>query len=454
MVGWERWLYNWTAGPANIVKGITENVTVSEQRDRVKTTARLVATQTILVSEAFVEPPRVKRGARLLTETLDEPTGLDIGSYSNISYAFSSFTSVSETLARVRTAVRAFVETADSNETISRRKNGIVSVGVAPPEPPIIISSLVQKIASKIRLLYDSGTPPASFEDLSFTNTSFWTTSRQISDTVTVQKLGTLSKTITETVTIGEQVAQLTTKIRTVIETELVSDTLDNLNAKIRENIEIIVEPEELLTSEVTSSALLHTKTLDESETIGEDILSQAEKARTINETEVITDRLQGWAKGVPMQVEPVPTPDITNIIGAREFYVRPQEPRPPRFEYAIENTVYAPLRILALVDANKAIATIRTVTPATANPIQISMLRVRDKDKALIRSPIATLLQPNLLQSSLRIPQHPHPLTASLKLYNSPVQKALEPRKIINIEKKYRTLKTYLLLHMIESLD
>jgi hypothetical protein len=162
---------------------------------------------------------------------------------------------------------------------------------------------------------------------------------------------------------------------------------------------------------------------------------------------------LQGWAKGIPLQEEPEPIPDITNIIGGvRETRIRFPERRGPRFEYEVENTVYAPLKLLPFAsDIHKILAEIR---PRDIPNAVLTGLRVRDNEGLPIRTPISLILQLNPLKAKLRTSQTPIKTTANLKLLHSPTQQAIEPRRIINIERKYRTLKAYLLLHMIESLD
>jgi hypothetical protein len=451
LVGWERFLYDWGAVQNNVTKGITETVTVSEQRARIKTTGR-IATQSISISEATPEVPRRKTGRRSLTQTLLYPAAEPV-SYIDLSFTPGSYTISYDIISRIKGIARSFSQSIAIAESMSREKSGSKAVGIEIGEPDVIVSDLIQRRNTKFRVYAESATPLASFEDLSFIAASYETLSRAIIDTVAFEKPTGITKTVTQTVTISEQVARLETKIRTALETEAVSETLDNLNAKIRQLTEDIPEPEEILTTEVESSALAHTKSLIESETIGEDILSQAEKARTINETETVTDTLQGWAKGIPLQEEPEPIPDITNIIsGVRETRIRFPERRGPRFEYEVENTVYAPLKLLPFAsDIHKILAEIR---PRDIPNAVLTGLRVRDNEGLPIRTPISLILQLNPLKAKLRTSQTPIKTTANLKLLHSPTQQAIEPRSIINIERKYRTLKAYLLLHMIESLD
>jgi hypothetical protein len=452
MVGWEPFLYSWGAVQQNITRGITETVTVSEQHARVKGSARLTS-QSVGVGESQPEVPRRKTQRRSFAETLPYPAAEPV-SYIDLSFTPDSYTISYEVIARVKGIVRAVSQSTTIAEATSREKSGSKAIGIEVDEPTIVVSDLVQRTDAKFRVYAESATPLASFEDLSFIAASYETLSRAIIDTVTFEKPVGIAKTVTQTVTISEQVARLETKLRAVIDIKSITEALDNLIAKTRALTEDIPEPEEILTSEVESSAIRHTKSLIEDETISEDILSQAEKARTIDETETITDRLQGWAKGIPLQEEPEPIPDITNIIGGvRETRIRFPERRGPRFEYEVENTVYAPLKLLPFAsDIHKILSEIRPRD--IPNTALIPSLRVRSSNRGQASTPIQIQPRLNSIRLPLRLPQEPKILASKLRLLGVPTQQALEPRKIINIERKYRTLKAYLLLHMIESLD
>lgn len=447
MVGWEPYLFNWAAPPNNVVKGITQTVVVSEARARVATHARTLE-ESVLISDIA---NRLRALTKPLTDSISIPSELDqYYSYHNLSYTQASYILAVEPGVRIKRSNRSRTETVFVNESLSRSKSGVKAIGIEVTEPEIPISDVLTRLCAKAKLLASD----ESYLDISYSDLSYLLLHPDhsvVTDSVTFVKPIDIAKTVSDTVTIGEAVALLRTKIRTVIETTAISETLDNLIAKTRALNESTSGPEDFIDLEVQSAEASHVKSLIEDEAIGEDILTQAEKARTIDETTPILERLQGWANATPLQEEVV-IPDVTNIIGAREFYVRPQAPRPPRFEYEVENTVYAPLKVLAGL-GNKIITPVRQQYQAP-NSIHIARIRTQEPNIGLVHTSLLTVISPNKVQLSLKLVQEPKPLVSTLKLASVLAQQALEPRKIINIERKYRTLKAYLLLHMVESLE
>jgi hypothetical protein len=444
MVGWEPFLFNWGALPNNVVKGITETVTISETRARVKAGSRLIT--------SAVNSSDVLEKVRVLIRSLVDTTDIGIRSFTDLSFTDVSYNETLDVIFRLKANIRSFIQSITIAETLARSKGGVVSIGSPLIEPNIIISDAIARLAAKSRHPID-----LSFTELSYTSTSFTLPTEGadtivVSDSVTFFRPTGIAKILTESITIGEAVTKLVARIRTAIQTTTIGETVDTIRAKIRENIEDLGEPEELLESEVISQEITHTKSLEESEAINDDILIQLEKARIIPDTVVVTELLQAFKNGLPLEVESLP--DVTNIIsGVRERRIRFQEKPPPRFEWQIENFVIAPLRILPFAhDINKVITGIRP-NDTIRNTVYPPGLRVGDSDKVLIQTPLVAVTQPHKLKLPLGLTLQPSQVHSNLKLSRSLAQQAIEPRKIINIERRYRALKALQLLHMIESL-
>jgi hypothetical protein len=445
MVGWEPFLYFWSAGQ-QITKTISETVTISETKDRVKTTSREPGVpESVFVSEGTVVIS--KQYGRILVETVT--TEFPSLSFHHISFTTLSFGVAIEEILRVKGINRSLTaETTVIAESLARRKGDIQSLGIEVPEPAIPISEATALLRHKVRTV----TTNQSFTDLSFTITGFdfERGNVEISDLAVAHKVSVPTRSVSDTVTIGEQVARLGAKIKALAtQTTALSESSVSIRNKIRQIADISAESSDAVDLEVTTLAKV--RSLEESETIADDIGTELAKVRQVEEITAITDSLQGFVNNVPLQVEEHPAPPSSLISGERRIELRPYQRR-PRIQLEEEpHRAIAPLRILASL-GNRLISHIQPQLQIS-NSIQISRLQIRDTSKGVARTSLLTISHPNKIKQSLRLSQKPQLLKASLKLSDMPTQQALEPRKIINIEKGYKTLQLYDLLLILDSI-
>jgi hypothetical protein len=460
MVGWEPFLWAWSANQ-QVTRTITEAlIEVSDSATRQKTNIKQLTIESIFVAEGTAT--RLKVIQRLLTE-ITGPTNTTNESFSIYTFTQQSYVTESDIgiVYRLKAIARILAtEIVNTAESMARTKGGVKSTGVPITESAVEITESLARHTNKARRPTET-----SFEDLSFTNTSFMLASVSpdivnVSDSATAHKLSSIIKTLSETVALGEAISKLVQKVRTYTDTPaiVISDALANIRAKIRAiTSELEIESSDNLDFEVIT--LAQVRTLQESEDIIDDIGTELAKARQIEEpTTAITDLLQGWVNNVPLQIEEHPAPPSSLISGERRVKLRPYERR-VRVQLEEEpNTAKAPLKVLAFAHGQN-----RLQTPLTLlRQPQFVIAKVRVIPKHPSKVARTSLLTTPRLQS-LRVPVRVSTMDsialrkqtarANISLSEPVTQQALEPRKIINIEKRYKTLQLYDLLLILDSI-
>jgi hypothetical protein len=271
-----------------------------------------------------------------------------------------------------------------------------------------------------------------------------------ISDSVNILVIHNRVRTISQTVDSTEQTLRQKARNTGASETTAITEQLPRTTAKVRARSETVEITDAVNRVPAKSVSKGITETVDVSESIAR---VQA-KSRITEEITLIEEELKAYKNDVELVpgAPPVEIPAPQVLLGARVTRLR-RFPRPPRLYKQIQNTVYAPLKVLAFAQGQH-----RALTPLRLiHRLQTVLLKVRapalEPKQAKAPLLVARRLVPIKCSVRLSIPIRPQTARANIRLSQPELTKAIESLRPIDAVKVDRLTRLATLALLVDSL-
>lgn len=418
-----------TGGQQDIIKSITETVTIGESLARRANKTRVIS-QTVTIGETLNKTKAAIR--TLAVQTVIVTDSVTASKIRSVIRSLSDTVALSESLARLKSSRRPTLETVTIGELVARRKSANRSLLESTPTGEILT-----RVKGTLRSILQ--TVPIS-EQLNRLTAKIRTSSQTVAITDNVARTivggqKNVVKTITQTVAISESIARRVAKSRSFIETIPLSDIVARLGAKSRSiptQITAIADSVTRLKTRVIVRAV-PTQIV----TIGDSIARRTTKARGLFETVIISSILQGFKNGVEL-IPPIIEPP--NLIGFKRVIARK-----PKYAYrvkeitTVEQQATANIKIPAFkYQINKAWGSIKIVELV---------------EKAISRL-LITVKEPAQISSSLILPHQIKQLANISRIQIPPTYRQITRSKILNPKAQRRLtalIRLFLTVNKIE---
>jgi hypothetical protein len=227
---------------------------------------------------------------------------------------------------------------------------------------------------------------------------------------------------------VSDSLLRLAAKIRILSQTTAISDAVDRVTAKsVSRSLSEIVE-------------------------ISESLVRTQAKTRRIEQITIIEEELKAYKNDIELvPVTEVPTPQ--NILGFKQTRLHRLR-RPPQVYKQIENTVYAPLKVLAFAQGQNRITTgLTLILKPVVVRTQLKLASTQPKAKAKAAMLLSAAPRQRLRAHRLALSTSTfHKAKSRLRLKQE-IQPLIESLRPINAEKVERLSRLTALMFLIEKL-